>query len=274
MGKVPITDINALRKSTGAGLMDCKKALQEADGNHDRAIEILRKKGQKVVAKRSDRESSEGIVLTKVNKENTRGVLFSLNCETDFVAKTDKFRILANQLVELALEHDNKIDFLKSSFGNSDVGNSLVELTGVIGEKLEIGTLQILEAPFVGSYVHNGNRVAALVGLSINVPESGDVAENLAMQVVAMKPIAVDENDVSQEVIAKEEEIAKDVLRKEGKPDHLLNNIVRGKLKKFFSENTLIHQKYISDDKKSVSQFISSVNPLLKVTNFKLYNLS
>ena len=274
MGKVSITDINVLRKSTGAGLMDCKKALIEADGNQDKAVEILRKKGQKVVAKRSDRESSEGIVLTKINKDNTRGVLFSLNCETDFVAKTEKFQKLANQLVDLALECDNKTDFLKATFGNSNVSDSLVELSGVIGEKLEIGTLQILEAPFVGSYIHNGNRVASLVGLSTNVPESKDVAENLAMQVVAMKPIAVDENDVAPEVIAKEEEIAKDVLRKEGKPEHLLNNIVKGKLKKFFSENTLIHQKYISDDKKSVSKFISSVNPILKVTGFKLYNLS
>lgn len=274
MGKVSITDINVLRKSTGAGLMDCKKALIEADGNQDKAVEILRKKGQKVVAKRSDRESSEGIVLTKINKDNTRGVLFSLNCETDFVAKTEKFQKLANQLVDLALEYDNKTDFLKATFGNSNVSDSLVELSGVIGEKLEIGTLQILEAPFVGSYIHNGNRVASLVGLSTNVPESKDVAENLAMQVVAMKPIAVDENDVAPEVIAKEEEIAKDVLRKEGKPEHLLNNIVKGKLKKFFSENTLIHQKYISDDKKSVSKFISSVNPILKVTGFKLYNLS
>ncbi|UJH68429.1 translation elongation factor Ts [Allomuricauda sp. SCSIO 65647] len=269
MAKITAAEVNKLRKATGAGMMDCKKALVEADGDFDKAIEILRKKGQKVAAKRADRDSSEGAAIAKVNDKKTEGVIISLNCETDFVAKNESFVALANELADLALGHDNKDSFLSASYNGITVEEKLTEQTGVIGEKIEIGSFEKLSAPFVGSYIHAGNKIATLVGLSAAVNGAVDAAKDVAMQAAAMNPIALNESEVDQETIDKEIEIAKDQLRQEGKPEAMLDNIAKGKLNRFFKDNTLVNQAFIKDSKQSVSQYVKSVNSDLEVTGFK-----
>ncbi len=268
MANITAADVNKLRKMTGAGMMDCKKALVEAEGDFDRAIEILRKKGQKVAAKRADRDSSEGAAIAKVNGENTSGVIISLNCETDFVAKNETFVGLANELADLALGFDSKEDFLAAPFNGMSVAEKLTEQTGVIGEKIEIGSFEKLDAPFVGSYIHAGNKIATLVGLSANVNGAAVAAKDVAMQAAAMNPVALNEEGVNQSVIDKEIEIAKDQLRQEGKPEAMLDNIAKGKLKRFFKDNTLVNQAFIKDSKQSVSQYVKSVDAGLEVTGF------
>lgn len=250
-------------------MMDCKNALVEADGDFDKAIEILRKKGQKVAAKRADRDSSEGAAIAKVNATNTEGVIISLNCETDFVAKNDSFVSLANALADLALTQPNKEAFLAAPFEGNTVQDKLTEQTGVIGEKIEIGAFAKLNAPFVGSYIHAGNKIATLVGLSKAAKGAETVAKDVAMQVAAMNPVALDETGVDQATIDKEIEIAKEQLRQEGKPENMLDNIAKGKLNRFFKDNTLVNQDFIKDSKISVAQYVKSVDPELKVTGFK-----
>lgn len=268
MANITAADVNKLRKTTGAGMMDCKKALVEAEGDFEKAIEILRKKGQKVAAKRADRDSSEGAAIAKVNGDNTSGVIISLNCETDFVAKNESFVGLANELADLALGFDSKEDFLAASYNGMSVSEKLTEQTGVIGEKIEIGSFEKLNAPFVGSYIHAGNKIATLVGLSANVNGADVAAKDVAMQAAAMNPVALNEEGVDQSVIDKEIEIAKDQLRQEGKPEAMLDNIAKGKLKRFFKDNTLINQAFIKDSKQSVAQYVKSVDSALEVTGF------
>ncbi|MEM1259195.1 MAG: translation elongation factor Ts [Bacteroidota bacterium] len=268
MANITAADVNKLRKMTGAGMMDCKKALVEAEGDFDKAIEILRKKGQKVAAKRADRDSSEGAAIAKVNADHTAGVIISLNCETDFVAKNETFVGLANELADLALDFISKDDFLAAQYNGMSVAEKLTEQTGVIGEKIEIGSFEKLSAPFVGSYIHAGNKIATLVGLSANVDGAAIAAKDVAMQAAAMNPVALDEEGVDQSVIDKEIEIAKDQLRQEGKPEAMLDNIAKGKLKRFFKDNTLINQAFIKDSKQSVAQYVKSVDSNLEVTGF------
>ena len=269
MANITAADVNKLRKATGAGMMDCKKALVEAEGDFDKAIEILRKKGQKVAAKRADRDSSEGAAIAKVNNENTQGVIISLNCETDFVAKNETFVSLANELADLALNYTSKDEFLGAQYNGMTVAEKLTEQTGVIGEKIEIGSFETLQAPFVGSYIHAGNKIATLVGLSASVDGAAEAAKDVAMQAAAMNPVALNEEGVDQSVIDKEIEIAKDQLRQEGKPEEMLDNIAKGKLKRFFKDNTLINQDFIKDSKQSVAQYVKSVNGDLTVTGFQ-----
>lgn len=268
MANITAADVNKLRQTTGAGMMDCKKALVEAEGNFEKAIEILRKKGQKVAANRADRESTEGAAIAKVNSTNTKGVVISLNCETDFVAKNDSFVALANEFAELALGFDTKEDFLAADFKGLSVSEKLIEQTGVIGEKIEIGGFKKLSAPFVGSYIHAGNKIATLVGLSANVNGADVAAKDVAMQAAAMNPVALNEEGVDQSVIDKEIEIAKDLLRQEGKPEAMLDNIAKGKLTRFFKDNTLVNQDFIKDSKQSVAQYVKSVAPNLEVIGF------
>ena len=269
MVKITAAEVNKLRKTTGAGMMDCKNALVEAEGDFERAIEILRKKGQKVAAKRADRESSEGAAIARVNNDNTNGVIISLNCETDFVAKNETFVSLAKELAEIALEYDNKEEFLGANFNGLTVQDKLTEQTGVIGEKIEIGGFKKLSAPFVGSYIHAGNKIATLVGLSASVDGVDIAAKDVAMQAAAMNPIALDESHVEQSVIEKEIEIAKDQLRQEGKPEAMLENIAKGKLNRFFKDNTLVNQSFIKDSKQTVAQYVKSVDNGLEVTGFQ-----
>ncbi|MEK6152093.1 translation elongation factor Ts [Flavobacteriaceae bacterium 3-367] len=269
MVKITAAEVNKLRKTTGAGMMDCKKALVEAEGDFEKAIEILRKQGQKVAAKRADRDSSEGAAIAKVNAENTSGVIISLNCETDFVAKNDSFVNLANELAELALGYDSKEDFLAADYNGLSVQDKLTEQIGVIGEKIEIGGFSRLNAPYVGSYIHAGNKIATLVGLSAAVDGSDVAAKDVAMQAAAMNPVALNEAGVDQSIIDKEIEIAKDQLRQEGKPEAMLDNIAKGKLKRFFKDNTLVNQAFIKDSKQSVAQYVKSVAANLEVTGFE-----
>ncbi|ETN94423.1 elongation factor Ts [Zhouia amylolytica] len=269
MANITAAEVNKLRKATGAGMMDCKKALVEAEGDFDKAIEILRKKGQKVAAKRADRASTEGAVIAKVNDDKTSGVVVSLNCETDFVAKNDSFVTLANDLAELALGFDNLEALLAADYNGLTVADKLTEQTGVIGEKIEIGAFKKLSAPFVGSYIHAGNKIATIVGLSANVDGAEEAAKNVAMQAAAMNPVALNEEGVDQETIDKEIEIAKDQLRQEGKPEAMLDKIAEGKLKRFFKDNTLINQDFIKDSKQSVAGYVKSVNGDLTVTAFE-----
>ena len=250
-------------------MMDCKKALEESNGDFDKAIEILRKKGQKVAANRADRESSEGVVLAKVNADNTSGVIISLNCETDFVAKNDDYIQLAQKMVDHALNFSDKESFLDSDFDGMKVSEKLLEQTGVIGEKIEIGSFEYISADFVGSYIHAGNKIASIVGLSANIQGSDVAAKDISMQVAAMNPIALDENGVDSVVIEKEIEIAKDQLRSEGKPESMLDNIAKGKLKRFFKDNTLVNQDFIKDSKQSVKNYVSSYHQDLCIVEFK-----
>jgi len=256
--KITASEVNKLRQATGAGMMDCKKALVEAEGDLDKAVENLRKKGQKVAANRADRDSSEGAVLAKVNADQTAGVIVSVNCETDFVAKNDTYLNLANALTDLALNYDSKEAFLAADFEGMTVAEKLTEQTGVIGEKIEIGGFKTLKAPFVGSYIHAGNKIATLVGLSATIDNGEEVAKNVAMQVAAMNPIALNEEGVDASIIEKEIEIAKEQLRQEGKPEAMLDNIVKGKIKRFYKDNTLVDQDYIKDNKVSVAAYVKS----------------
>ena len=269
MSKISAADVNKLRKATGAGMMDCKKALVEAEGDFDTAVEVLRKKGQKVAANRADRDSSEGAVIARVNDGATVGVIVSVNCETDFVAKNESYVTLANQLADVALTHEGLDSFLAADFNGMSVADKLTEQTGVIGEKIEIGGFERLEGAFVGSYIHAGNKIATLTSLSAGVDGAAEAAKNVAMQAAAMNPIALNEEGVDAATVEKEIEIAKDQLRQEGKPEAMLDNIAKGKLKRFFKDNTLVNQAYIKDGKQSVSDYVKSVDAGLTVTGFK-----
>ena len=267
-------DVAKLRNTTGAGMMDCKKALVEAEGDFEKAIEILRKKGQKVAANRADRESTEGAVIAKVNEDNTMGAIIALNCETDFVAKNDAFVELAHELAEQAVFYANKEEFLASDFHGTTVAEKLVEQTGVIGEKIEIGSFERIEGPFLGAYIHAGNKIAAITSLSANVEGASEAAKAVSMQVAAMNPLALDETQVSQETIDKELEIERDILTKEGKPANIIDNILKGKMQRFYKDNTLVHQAFIKDGSQSVADYVKSVNGDLKVVGFVRVSLA
>jgi elongation factor Ts len=274
MVKITAAEVNKLRQQTGAGMMDCKKALVEAEGDFDTAIDILRKKGQKVAAKRADRESSEGVVLAGTTSSGSKGALISLNCETDFVAKNESFVELAQSILDLAIENTpaSKEDLMNTQLiDNMTVAEKLLEQTGVIGEKIELGAYEMVEAPYVASYIHAGNRLASLVGLSD--VEGAEAGREVAMQVAAMNPVAIDETSVDQEIINKELEVGRDLARQEGKPEEMLDRIAQGRLKKFFKENTLMHQAYIKDGKKSVADYLNDVNKGLTVSDFKRFGL-
>ena len=268
MATITAADVNKLRTVTGAGMMDCKKALVEADGDFELAIENLRKKGQKVAANRSDRENTEGAAVAVVNADKTEGVAITLNCETDFVGKNEGFVKLATELAHLALQFDSRESFLAADFNGITVAEKLIEQTGVIGEKIEVNSFEKLSGAFVGSYVHSG-KIATLVALSANVEGAEEAARNVAMQAAAMAPIALNEAGVDADTVAKEIEIAKDLLRQEGKPEAMIENIAKGKLGRFFKDNTLVNQDYIKDGSMSVAAYVKSVEANLTVTGFK-----
>jgi elongation factor Ts len=266
-------EVNELRKKTGAGMMDCKKALTESNGNMESAIDFLRKKGQKIAAKRGDRNASEGLVVAKSEKDN--GYLLCLNCETDFVAKNNDFGVLANSLVDLAIETNasNLEIFLGQKYLDSElsVSEKITEQSGVIGEKIEISVFEKISANRVIAYNHPGNQIATIVGLTENEEEVG---KQVAMQVAAMNPIALDQESVTQDVIDRELEVGKELAIQEGKPAEMAEKIAKGRLNKFFKETTLVNQAFIRDNKKTVAQFLKETNPNLKVTDFKRYSLS
>ncbi len=273
---ITAADVNKLRKQTGAGMMDCKNALVEANGDFETAIDVLRKRGQKVAAKRGDREASEGLVMAKSTEDGKKAVLVVLNCETDFVAKNEDFGKLAHTILETAVSGSpGDVEALKGmKFGDSDltIGEKIIEQTGVIGEKLEISAISEVTGETVFAYNHPGNKVASIV--SLNKGGHGDAAKDIAMQIAAMAPIALNEDSVDQSTIDRELEVGKDLAIQEGKPAEMAEKIAQGRLKKFFKEATLVHQQYIKDNKMSVQQFLESVEGGLVVTDFKRQSLS
>ena len=274
MTKISASDVGKLRRQTGSGMMDCKKALIEASGDFEQAVDILRKKGQKVAAKRADRQATEGVVIAKNNTDNNKAILISLNCETDFVAKNEDFIKIAHNILDKAVSENLVSSEDLSSMlldEGMTVAEKVLEQTGVIGEKIEISA-QVVEDTQVSSYVHAGNRLATIVGFNQTLDHQ--VARDIAMQVAAMSPIAVDKDNVDQETVNRELEIAKDLARQEGKPEQMLDKIAQGRLNKFFKENTLLNQAFIKDGKKSVAQYLQEHAKDLSVTCFKRVGLS
>lgn len=268
MTKITAAEVNQLRKQTGAGMMDCKVALTECNGDMEQAIDFLRKKGQKVASKRADRESTEGVVIAKVNDDKTYASVVMVNCETDFVAKNQDFINYVSSIVDLALANKPKnIEDLKElELNGRKVIDTITDQTGVIGEKIELGKFEILEAEQVYAYNHQGNRLATILGLNNT---NDQIGHELAMQVAAMGPIAIDKDDVPVNVVEHEKLIGMEQARLEGKPEEMLEKIALGKLNKFFKENTLLNQDFIRDTKKTVRQYLSETDKTLNVTGFK-----
>jgi elongation factor Ts len=271
MSNLSAADIKKLRDITGAGMMDCKAALTESEGDFEKAIEILRKKGQKLSLKRADREAKEGVVIALVSDDKKRGVIVRLSSETDFVAKNQDFVNLANEFAKLALDKmpASLDDLLNLPFNNITIGEKVTEQVGVIGEKIELAQYESLEAPMVAPYIHMGNKAAVLVGLNKHDEAYFEPGREVAMQVAAMRPIAVDESGVDSSVVEKEIEIGMEQARLEGKPENMLENIAKGKLRKFFQESTLLNQAFVKENKKTVKQYLQEQDNDLTVTAFK-----
>jgi elongation factor Ts len=267
-------DVVKLRKVTGAGMMDCKNALADADGNFDRALEIIREKGKLVASKRADRDATEGAVLAKTSEDKKFGALVVLNCETDFVAKNENFVAFADSILNLALaQKSENLDTLKGlDLDGRTVEAQVTEQTGVIGEKLDLSYYGKIEAETVVSYIHPGNKLATLVGFSKAGVEE-QVAKDIAMQVAAMPPVSVDTDSIPQDVINKELEIAKEKFRQEGKPEAMLDKIAQGALQKWYKEVTLLNQAFIKDGKISVKDYLAQYDKDLKVTGFERFAL-
>jgi elongation factor Ts len=272
MVKITAQEVNALRKKTGAGMMDCKKALVEAEGDIDKAIDILRKKGQKVAAKRGDREAKEGYVTARKNDAGNIGYIFSVNCETDFVAKNEGFVSFAESLMDKVVLADpkNVEEAISLHFdGDRTIADAINEQTGKIGEKIEIGTFERIEGNDLTIYVHPGNQVVTIVAAN----KENSIARDIAMQAAAMAPIALDESEVLQEVLDKELEIGKDLAIQEGKPEEMAANIAKGRLKKFLKENTLLNQMFVKNNKISIKQYVQQAGDGLEITGFKRVSL-
>ena len=273
--EISAADVMKLRKATGAGMMDCKVALADSEGDFDRAIDIIREKGKLVASKRADRAATEGVVLAKVNESKKSGALIVLNCETDFVAKNDAFVAFAERILDAAIQNNSSdLESVKALLlDGRTVENHVIEQTGVIGEKLDLPFFAKLDAETVVAYIHPGNKLSTLVGFNKDGVDV-QVAKDVAMQVAAMNPVAVDKADVPAEVAAKELEIAKEKFRQEGKPEAMLEKISQGALEKFFKENTLLNQAFIKENKQTVRDFLKSQDKDLTATKFYRYNLA
>ena len=261
-------EVKRLRDLTGVGMMDCKKALEETDGDFDEAVELLRKKGQKVAAKRADREASEGLVVSALTEDRSAGALAEINCETDFVARNDEFRSFANQVVERILEEqpEDLNELQELSFEDDQtVKQALIQLTGKIGEKLTIRRFVIVasEAGEIISYVHPGSRLGVLVEVTGN-GNVQDTGRDVAMQVAALSPIAARRDDVPPEVKEKELEIAREAAQNQNKPDHVLDQIAKGKLERFFKDNVLLEQPFVKDSSMTVQEMLSEAEVNVK----------
>jgi len=269
MATITAADVNKLRKQTGAGMMDCKKALVEAEGNFEEAISILRKKGQKVAANRADRETTEGCALAATSADNTFAAIVAVSCETDFVAKNDDFVGLTQRILDIAMENKPAdAEALKAlSFdGEITIAEKLIEQNGVIGEKIELAAYETLSAPYAAFYIHMNNKLATIVGLN---EEAEEAAKDVAMQAAAMNPVALNRDSVSADIIANELEIGKELARQEGKPEEMLDKIAEGRLNKFFKESTLVDQDFIKDGKLTVSKYLDTVKKGLHIVDYK-----
>ena len=265
-------DVNKLRKMTGAGMMDCKKALTEANGDFEAAIDLLRKKGQKVSASRADRQTSEGSVFVNTSDDKTEGILIALNCETDFVAKNEEFQALGKEILDAATQHEPQdIEALQAlPSGDITIGEKIVELIGKIGEKIEVSAYERLKADSVIAYVHAGSKLGVLVGLGgSNGQDVALAGKDVAMQIAAMNPVAVDKEQVDSSVVEREMAIGREQAIAEGKPENIVDKIAEGKLNKFYKENTLLNQAFVKDNSLTISKYLDSVRPGLTVTDFR-----
>ncbi len=268
---ISATDVNKLRQQTGAGMMDCKKALTETNGDFEAAIDYLRKKGAKVAASRQDRESNEGVVIARASADGKRGVIIELNCETDFVAKNADFVAFANSIAKTAVENNPaSIDALNElTVDGQKIGDAIIDKTGKIGEKIGISKYEVVEGEKVIAYIHGNFRLGVLVALSKNAAGADEAGKDVAMQIAAMNPVAIDKDGVDATTIQRELEIAKEQIRAEGKPEEMVEKISVGKLNKFYKDSTLLNQEFVKDPSKNVFQFLSTVDKGLTVTAFK-----
>jgi len=275
---ITASDVNKLRQQTGAGMMDCKNALVEANGDFEAAVDILRKKGQKIAAKRGDNDAKEGVIIAQASADGKSGVILTLNCETDFVAKNDGYVAMVQSLVDIALDKlPATVEELKALPYDArlSVEEKITEQVGVVGEKLDLSGYAVMNSNFVVAYNHPGNQLATLVGLSAGT--AADIAEagrQVAMQVAAMNPIAIDKDGVDARTIEREIEVGKDLAIQEGKPAEMAEKIALGRLNKFFQENTLLSKAFVRDNKMTVEQFLNSTEKDLTVTDFKRFSLS
>ncbi len=272
--EIKAADVAKLRKMTGAGMMDCKKALVEAEGDFEKAKEIIREKGKLVAAKRADRETTEGSVIALTNDSHDKAILVCLGCETDFVAKNEEFQKLANDIAKAALAGmPADLDALKAiKLGDITIDEAVTQQTGKSGEKHSIAYYSSIEAPFIASYIHINGKVATIVGFNKQI--DAHVGKEIAMQITAMNPVSISRADCPKEVIEKELEIYREQVRAEGKPENMVEQIANGKLNKFFKESTLEDQTFVQDGKISVSAYLKSVDPEVKVVAFRRFSLN
>ena len=272
---ISAADVKNLREQTGAGMMDCKKALEEAQGDYDLAVDILRKKGQKVANKRADREASEGVVLAGTTADNKVGAIIVLNCETDFVAKNEDFVKFAQSILKVALDKKpSSLDVLKEQEINGHkIADEITTQIGVIGEKIDLSYFETVSAEYVSFYIHQGNKLASVAGFNLSNVDY-QVGKDIVMQIASMNPIAIDQQDVPQSVIDKEIEIGKELAIQEGKPADMAEKIAIGRLNKFYKENTLLNQQFVKDNKLSIRDYLGQINKNLTVTSFKRFTLN
>jgi elongation factor Ts len=273
--QISAADVNKLRQQTGAGMMDCKKALVEANGDFEAAVDYLRKKGAKVAASRQDRDSNEGVVIAKATADGKRGVVVELNCETDFVAKNADFVALANKFTDLAIEQNpaSLEELLALSVDGHKVSDLIIENTGKIGEKISISKFETISGERVVPYIHSNYRLGVLVALNQAGAGVDEAGKDVAMQIAAMNPVALDKDDVDATTIERETEIAKEVIRAEGKPEAMVEKIAAGKLNKFYKDSTLLNQEFVKDSSKDVRKFLDETAKGLTVTSFKRVQL-
>jgi elongation factor Ts len=273
--QISASDVNKLRQQTGAGMMDCKKALTEANGDFEAAIDYLRKKGAKVAASRQDRESNEGVVIAKTTADGKRGIVVELNCETDFVAKNADFVAFANSIADLAIEKNPaSLEELTSlELNGTKLADQIIDKTGKIGEKIGVSKFESVSGEKVIAYIHGNYRLGVLVALSADAAGAEEAGKDVAMQIAAMNPVAIDKGDVDSRTIEREMEIAKEQIRAEGKPEEMVEKIAAGKLNKFYKDSTLLNQEFVKDSSKNIAQFLDSVSKGLTVTAFKRVQL-
>src|SRR5580765_144998 len=276
---ITAADINKLRQTTGAGMMDCRKALVESDGDFEKAIDYLRKKGQKVAALRSDREAKEGVIIAKTTTDNKTGFIITLACETDFVAKNSDFVAFAQSIMDVAVKNNvQSLETLQTAkLDGVTVLDKINDQVAKIGEKIQLARFERVDADAVAAYIHGSYRMGVLVGLTKNTPAVMDAGKDLAMQIAAMNPVAVDADSVSPETVARERAIVTEQIKNDpkmaGKPDEMIDKIAAGKLSAFFKENTLLAQPFVKDQAKSVGDYLKSVDGNVKVTQFKRFQL-
>lgn len=274
---ISASDVNKLRQMTGAGMMDCKKALTEANGDFEAAIDILRKKGQKVSAARSDRETTEGSVFVKTTADNKEGVIVALGSETDFVAKNEEFQNLGNKIVEIAAQAKPvSIEALKNEkIDSRTIAEHITDLVGKIGEKIDIVAYHLLIGEKVVPYIHAGSKLGVLVALKgINGTDVSEVGKDVAMQIAAMKPVAVDKDGVAKDIVDREIQVGMEQARAEGKPENMLEKIAMGKLNKFYKEKTLLNQEFVKDSSKTIAQLLNGIHNGLTVSDFRRVSVS